>query len=261
MTRPTPFVQTLHLHDRAIHVLRDDLLPGGSKQRAALPYLLELLAQGWQHFAYASPFCGFAQVALAAAAQQLGVACHLFCAADAAHLPQLRRHEFTELARSMGAELRLFADLAQAQAAARRFVAEGPQRYEVPLGFADDGFLRLMAHEVAWVWTEIVAQLGSEPPRVWLGVGSGTLSRCLRQTLPDHVELMCVNVRVLDRADERLRSLERLPRLQLLHTEEAFHEPAVQAPPLPSNAHYDAKLWRHLVQQGREGDLWWNVAR
>ena len=261
MTRPTPFVQTLPLHDKRIHVLRDDLLPGGSKQRAALPYLRELLAQGWQHFAYASPFCGFAQVALAAAARQLGVVCHLFCAADAAHLPQLRRHEFSELARSMGAELRLFADLAQAQAAAGRFVAEGPQRYEVPLGFADDGFLRLMAQEAAWVWTEVVAQLGRKPPRVWVAVGSGTLSRCLRQMLPDDVELMGVNARVLDPADGRLSSLQCLPRLQLLHADEAFHEPALQTPPVPSNAHYDAKLWRHLVRQGRDGDLWWNVAR
>ncbi len=39
----------------------------------------------------------------------------------------------------------------------------------------------------------------------------------------------------------------------------AFAEQASLSPPIPSNEHYDAKLWAHILERGRAGDLWWNV--
>ena len=211
------------------------------------------------HFGKVGPV--FAQVALAAAACDLGAKCRLFCVADAMQRPRFVEHEFTSLARACGAQVTLAGDLAEAQAQAELFAAGERTRYLVPLGFADEHFKRLMAEEIAWVWQCVCRELGGPPGRVWLPVGSGTLADCFRAVQPADVELLCVNVHVLDEGDARLMALSDRPGLRLIDAEEVFSQPARALPPIPSNIHYDAKLWRFIEQQGCDGDLWWNVAR
>lgn len=262
MKRPLPTLDSIQLDShRRIHVLRDDLLRGGTKERAVHPYLKQAMRDKYGEFVYASPFCGFAQVALAAAACDLGAKCRLFCVADAMQRPRFVEHEFTSLARACGAQVTLAGDLAEAQAQAELFAAGERTRYLVPLGFADEHFKRLMAEEIAWVWQCVCRELGGPPGRVWLPVGSGTLADCFRAVQPADVELLCVNVHVLDEGDARLKALSDRPGLRLIDAEEVFSRPALTLPPIPSNIHYDAKLWRFIEQQGRDGDLWWNVAR
>lgn len=262
MNRPFPTLDPIRLDGhRRIHALRDDLLRGGTKERAVRPYLKQVMRDGYRDFVYASPFCGFAQVALAAAANELNAQCHLFCVADAMQRPRIAEHEFTSLARAFGAQVTLVDDLAQAQAQAGRFVASGGARYLVPLGFADENFKHLMAQEMAWVWACIGRQLGGPPGRVWLPVGSGTLAECFCAFRPLDVELLCVNVHVLGAEDPRLKSIAIRRGVRFIDAVETFAQPAQTRPPIPSNSHYDAKLWRFIEQQGRDGDLWWNVAR
>jgi hypothetical protein len=55
----------LQIDAGTVHVVRDDLLPGGTKQRAVHAYLRDAIAGGATSFVYASPPPGFAQVALA----------------------------------------------------------------------------------------------------------------------------------------------------------------------------------------------------
>ena len=62
---PLPVVSKISLESKNIFAIRDDLLPGGTKQRAAIPYIHNEIKKGHRHFIYASPFSGFAQVALA----------------------------------------------------------------------------------------------------------------------------------------------------------------------------------------------------
>lgn len=52
-----------------VHVIRDDYLVGGTKQRALAPMLLN---NSSREFVYAGPVYGFAQIALAYCATMLG---------------------------------------------------------------------------------------------------------------------------------------------------------------------------------------------
>src|SRR5688500_1651242 len=70
---PSRSLDRLAVSKGHVWVVRDDILEGGTKQRAAVPFLRELIAGGARELAYASPFCGFAQVALAAACRELGL--------------------------------------------------------------------------------------------------------------------------------------------------------------------------------------------
>src|ERR671914_1316606 len=94
----SPAVQISELSHRQnrYFVVRDDLLPGGTKQRAAGPLLRHLMSQGFDHSIYASPFSGFAQVALAYSCQIVGVRCTIFAECDPARPG--RAHEYTDLA-------------------------------------------------------------------------------------------------------------------------------------------------------------------
>ncbi|MGH3729374.1 MAG: pyridoxal-phosphate dependent enzyme [Micromonosporaceae bacterium] len=252
-------VESLPVGGHRVHVVRDDLLPGGTKERAAVPYLRWLVDEGHHEFVYASPFAGFAQVALAAAADRLGVACQLFCESDPAR-PGMARHEFTTLAAGFGARIELVRDLATGHRKAQRYAA-APGRYQVPLGFDDERFRKLMAAELTSAWHQLRDQIGGSPRRLWLPVGSGTLANCFRSAIGDDVRLLCVDVRVLPTGDGRLTEIAGWSNAELQRAPQAFAEPASPPPPVPSNAHYDAKLWQFITAAGRDGDVWWNVAR
>ena len=112
---PPVVVKDLYHKDKKFFVVRDDLLPGGSKQRACAPLLENLVRQGYQTFYYASPFAGFAQVALAYTCQQLNLKCVLFCEKDRTKVGVNLRHPFTALAASFGAEIHLVHSLDEAE--------------------------------------------------------------------------------------------------------------------------------------------------
>ena len=65
---------TIEKHN-GIHVLRDDLLPGGSKSRF-LPYLIE----GANEVVFGGPFCGGAPLCLAVIGKAMGIKITLFYA-------------------------------------------------------------------------------------------------------------------------------------------------------------------------------------
>lgn len=245
-----------------VHVVRDDLLLGGTKQRAAVPYLAELVAAGHREVVYASPFAGFAQVALASSARHLGLACTLFCEQDQAR-PEApgQPHAFSRLAESLGARLVLLPTLDEAERAAAIHAAAGPGAFKIPLGFNAPSFLAHLERELRRQWPLVVAWLGAAPRTLWLPVGSGTLASAFRGVVPEETALRCVDVRVLDPQDPRLQRLVRRPGIRLAAAAEPFSRVAVTPPPVPSNAHYDAKLWAFLLAEGQDGDVWWNVAR
>lgn len=69
----TPVLET----HAGVVVVRDDLLPGGSKARFLVPWMTE---QAAREFVYAGPAFGAAQVALAIAAKQCGKKARLYVA-------------------------------------------------------------------------------------------------------------------------------------------------------------------------------------
>lgn len=257
---PDVVVETIARGDTRVHVVRDDLLEGGTKQRAATPYLTGEMELGYRDFVYASPFCGFAQVALAAAARRLDAECTLFCETVAgAQGPAF--HEFSRLAESLGARIIAAPTLAEAEERASAYARGGARRRLVPLGFDCEEFRGHLRDQLARQWKLIRDGYGLSPRTVWLPLGSGTLSRAFRQVLPSGVEIRSVNIHVLGARDARILEVAELAGVKILSAPEKFAEPARELPPFPSNLHYDAKLWRFFGTQAADGDLLWNVAR
>ena len=260
----SPLVEltALAIPDGHVHVVRDDLLAGGSKQRAAVPYLQELLAEGHREIVYASPFAGFAQVALASSTRHLGLSCTLFCEEDrsrpgAVGVP----HPFSRLAESMGARIIVVPTLEEAELLAQAYARAPRGSVKVPLGLDAPVFRKYLKLEIARQWHVVLERLGAAPRTLWLPVGSATLATAFRDMVPPETGMRCVDVRVLDPRDVRLVQLAGRSGVRLHATAETFPQLASAPPPLPSNAHYDAKLWSFILAEGRDGDVWWNVAR
>lgn len=264
---PVPFHPNPHpLIDKLVssrghdfHVLREDLLIGGTKQRAAFQYVTLMKKAGVEELCYASPFAGFAQVALAVCCQALALPCHIFVERDKTQTARAL-HPFSRLAKDLGAAVHLFDSLVDAERACASFSSRRFQSKKIPLGFNCPSYLTFFEENVARIWKELT-QLGLTPERVWVPVGSGTLARTLRAALPPSVRLECLDVRVLPASDPRLVAVSRLPNTTVRRVPELFHERAGLTPPIPSNLHYDAKLWRYLYREAEPCDLWWNVAR
>ncbi|MBC7371584.1 MAG: hypothetical protein H7326_08470 [Bdellovibrionaceae bacterium] len=258
---PPVVLQKMKIANATCYIAREDLLEGGTKQRAIAPYLEDLVRAGYTHFIYASPFCGFAQVALAASARQLGLKVTIFSEHDPKQSDATSNpHAFTQIAADFGAEIRLFRDLNSAELAAAEFARLHGRRYKIPLGFADASYLVHMKQKLSEQYRIICKAIGT-PKRFWLPVGSGTLARIFAEVVPSTCQLVCVDVRVLRPDDPRLHFVADMPNVKWIQTPELFHETAEMKPALPSNVHYDAKLWRFFASQAQDGDIWWNVAR
>lgn len=246
---------------KMIYVAREDLLPGGTKQRGCIPYIRQLQADGYSEFIYASPFSGFAQIALAVACRMLNVPCVIFCERDKGNEKRADFHDFSKIAHAMGARTILVESLKEAESAACEYASIGKGRLQLPLGFNSEIFREYLRRDLVIRWKEIIHLVGHEPEVLWLPVGSGTLLRTFRSVVGSKVQIKCVNVRVLEDYDPRITGIVSDERITLFKTPERFHEPADLEPEIPSNLYYDAKLWQFLLSNANESDVWWNVAR
>lgn len=153
-----------------IHVMRDDLLPGGTKSR----YVGALWA-GRLEAVYASPAHGGMQLALAYKARELGRQATIFVA----H----RRHEHprTQEARAAGAQVISVAPgyLSQLQSRARAYADEWRATY-IPLGgWSESGELAIASAAAA------VRMMIGRVPEVWCAGGSGLLTAGLQRGIPE----------------------------------------------------------------------------
>ena len=218
-------------------VVRDDLLPGGTKRRVA-PALLDGRAA-----IYAGPAEGFAQVALAHACGDLGLPFTSVVAARA------REHRATRLARDAGAEIVSIRPgyLTVVQARARALAAErGAQM--LPFGLASPAVQDALRAVAAAVF----ARLPEPPAEVWTVAGSGVLTRSLQAALP---AIPFVAVRI-----GRALSPGELGRARLREAPEAFSRDARLRRRSASCGNYDAKAWRFIAAEARPGAVFWNVA-
>ncbi|MES3037022.1 MAG: hypothetical protein V4736_03870, partial [Bdellovibrionota bacterium] len=233
-----------------INVVRDDFLEGGTKQRAAIPFLQECMANGYREFIYASPFCGFAQIALAASAKAVGVQCTLFCEADPN--TDMKAHEFTEIAQSYGARVILAPTLQDAEISAAIYTKGKVDRNQVPLGFNTPRYKYYLCQELTLQWKRL-REIAGNPKNLWLPVGSGTLAQVFRQIISERTEIHCVDVHVLAKDDSRIQAVQQLVKTQYYCAPEKFIEVAGELPPLASNKFYDAKVWQFIQSHSEPG--------
>lgn len=217
-----------------VRVVRDDLVLGGTKRRALERVLAGIDAP---EFIYATPAYGFAQIALAYAARQIGKKATIVVA------QRKVRHARTQLAADAGAEIVEIgrgAYLTVIQKRARDLAAERGA-YLVPFGMDDEVFIDAMA--------QLARELpGPIPTEVWSVAGSGVLTRALQRAWPDasfHA------VRVGKEPDAGTAEIWVAP--------EKFEDDAQEPPPFPSCGNYDAKAWRFIKANAAPGALFWNV--
>lgn len=259
---PSAILQELECEGQIVFVVRDDLLPGGTKQRACAPFLRTLAGLGYGDFYYASPFAGFAQVALSYVCSQMDLRCHLYCERDQTALgPVKHPHQFTRLAESYGANIQLTESLEAAEEQCVQAARHKSGVYVVPLGFNCEEFKSALETVLRRQWVEILEQLDFTPKNLWVPVGSGTLVSVFKRFIDPAIAIQAVNVHVLKGSDARIRQIATDSRVTLYSAPEEFHDLAGVNPNIPSNCHYDAKLWRFLKEYAQNGDVWWNVAR
>lgn len=213
-------------------VVRDDLLPGGTKARC-----LPIFFDQRREYVYASPVQGYAQVALAHCAAAHGKRATVFCARRKEWHP--RTHE----AMRAGARIEEVAVgyLNVVQRRAMDYCLKFGARL-LPWGLDDPAFIDALAG--------VARGLSIRPHEVWTAAGSGVLTRALQQAWP-----MAAFHAV------RVGAAPNVGRARLYLAPEAFDDPALEPPPFPSCQNYDAKVWSFIQKYASPGALFWNVAR
>ena len=233
-----------------VDVVRDDLLPGGTKAR----YLAQLF-DVHDEVVYATPVYGGAQLALAYAARERGKRVTLFCAKRA------QLHPRTLEAIAAGAHVSFVNPgyLARCQGAAREYAARTGAHY---LAFGGDSEQAIAA--IADAAAGVISARGDRHyDEIWCAAGSGTLVRGIQRGM------MAV--------DPYWRAT-RLVAVQVgrgLAPAEVGDAAIVEAPlpyeralrlrtPFPSCPHYDAKAWMMCLGAAARRPssarvLFWNV--
>jgi hypothetical protein len=215
-----------------IQVVRDDLVPGGTKAR-----VLPVLLQGGTEFVYASPAYGYAQVALAVCCRALGLRATVFTA------QRKVMHPRTAEAYAAGAAIHLVPHgyMSVVRARARDY-CETTGAVLLPFGLDDERFIDALAGEAARV---------DAPDEAWCVAGSGVLARALHRAWPA-TRLYAVRIGAEPHLLDAVSGLYLAP--------ERFEDDAKAPPPFPSCPNYDAKAWRFIKAHAAPGALFWNVA-
>lgn len=222
-------------------MLREDLLPGGSKMRF-LPFLLG----DARELVFGGPFCGHAPLALSIIGKAFSRRVTLFYAARKALHPK------QAAALANGARI-IPVDpgyMTNVQAKARAYCALTGAKF-LPLGFdlpeAEAPFLEYIRR--------VRAEVG-DIAEVWCATGSGMLARCLAKGFPSS-EIHAVPVGLASRHSAQ----EFGPNVIFHETALRFEQEIKARPPFPSCPNYDAKAWE-VFQMRRSGApaLFWNVA-
>lgn len=225
---PRPVVENVE----GFLVVRDDLLPGGTKMRAIMPLLASEAAQ---EFVYASPAYGYAQLALAHCAALLGKRATVFTA------KRKEPHRLTLATKKAGANIVQVPHgyLSNVTAKANAYAGEAGATV-VPFGCEDERCLNAIAQAAMTI---------QEPAEVWSVAGSGVLTRGLQRAWPN-AKFFAVLVGKKDSDTGRAERIEHpLP----------FERDAKVLPPFPSAANYDAKAWSFIQEVASPGALFWNV--
>ena len=255
---PDVVIQPLMVGAREVFIVRDDLLPGGTKQRGLAGALEDFIARGKTHFVYVSPFCGYAQLALSYLCREMNLSCELFCERDLRFEGQ-HPHEYTLQAESWGAKIHLVESLAEGSRRAAQCAEKDEDSFEIPLGFDCEEFFHHYCRALKVQWERVLITLPEKPATLWVSVGSGTLLRSFQKVLTGSATQICgVNVHVLEDADPRI---SQLAGAQLYSSPQRFAEPTKASLGFPSNCFYDAKVIPFLQENAQEGDVFWNVGR
>ncbi len=237
-------------HD-GFHIVRDDLLEGGSKRRFVDRYMREEIKEGAEEFVYGGcPANGYAQLSLTLQANHYGKKAVFFMAKRS--LDNL--HPYQRQALDYGADIRWVPNgmLQVTKARAREYFYEDPKKRRLlPLGLEEKRVfedIRDLAKNIEIEYNIKISEICS--------VGSsGTLTRGLQMAFPDK-EVHCVSV------GHKMAQHE-IGRANLFISKYKFTQEVKgdDIPPFPSVPTYDAKAWAIIKEHAKPNALFWNVGK
>jgi hypothetical protein len=263
----------------SVNVFRDDVLEGGTKQRAMAVMIRDSKAD---RFVYAGPAEGYAQVALA-------YVCKLYGKKSTVVLPRRRDrrlHALTLVAKSHGVHVvevpprnngNGVARLKDVQSFAEQMVKqhndekhEGDVMELLPFGLHCDSFVSELVQRLKKCIPDDL--LSKNPPkRLWTVAGSAALLASFAKVWPE-TKFMVVQVgkkiwpdqigyTKLESDGEGEFNGPRTFESELFIAPERFFDVAHKQPPYPTVRTYDAKLWQFVLKHAENGDYVWNVGR
>ena len=248
---PFVFPKLVIEEHEGFHVVRDDLLEGGSKRRFVDRLLREEIAEGANEFVYGGcPANGYAQLSIPLQAREYGCRTTLFMAKRSMN----NLHEYQKRALKYGANIHWVANgmLQVTKKRALDYYNEDPiHRRLLQLGL-DDQRVREDIRDLA---KNIEQDYDINISEVWSVGSSGTLTRGLQMAFPDK-DVHVVSVGHSMKQNEVGRAT--LHRSDLKFTDEIKEE---DKPPFPSVPTYDAKAWKIMREHAKPGALFWNVAK
>ena len=233
--QPKPIIEE---HNRFL-VVRDDLVPGGSKMRF-LPYLV----QDAKEVVFGGPFCGGAPYALSVWGGRTKTKVTLFYAKrNELHIRQKK-------ALKNGATIYQvkYGRMSNVQAKARKYAKDKGALF-LPLGFdvpeASNPFIQQM---------KLVRSMVGNVDQVWAATGSGMLARCLGKAF-DPIPVHGVIVGLASRNEKQTYSSN----VTLHKYPKDFSWSSGYESPFPSCGNYDLKAWEMCQKLSKGKTLFWNV--
>jgi Pyridoxal-phosphate dependent enzyme len=233
----------MHIPGTRIKVVRDDLLPGGTKVR----YFAELY-RVHEHVVYASPAQGGAQLALACAARYYRRKATIFVA------KRNEPHPRTLAARDAGAEVWQVPHgyLNVVQARARDYAAD-QRAMLLPFGADTPTAINIFKAAATRVRDELLRH-DNAVDEVWCAAGSGTLARALQLAFVGS-DIYAVQVG---------RDVELPTPVTVVKYPLKFDDRCDAPCPFPSDPHYDRKAWdvcskTYANREHKPNVLFWNV--
>lgn len=263
-----------------INVIDDSHLPGGTKQRATRQYL-KSVATAYDEIVYAGPRCGYAQVALAAACNEMGLRFMSYVNGilDGKDTDPMRLvkelggtvREIYSHRKIKGKRVRCPGILKDVLVFAKLYADDS--RFLVPFGLHDDIFRDILLRQLEYVKDYIP----SDPETMWVVAGSGTLLSILRKVFPDtKFKVVAVGKTIwADQLTDRDTLYIATDKTKYKRNAKTygfdkywedddfesieFWQEADDPPPFDSTPEYDAKVWRYVKKYASDGDYLWNV--
>lgn len=228
-----------------VKVLRDDLLPGGTKS-VLMPHIIGEAKE----YVYASPVYGGFQIALAIYCKKVGKTATIFCAERKMKHPNTLRciEEGANVIEIKHGYLSVIEKYA-------RIHCEMYNAIKLEFGAKNQLNTAILMNRV----NEVVNFLNGEPDEIYCAVGSGLLIESIAQaTQRSIIHGVVVGKGYNWPQNDYMRKFEN--RVKLYNYPKKFDKEATVKPPFPSMPNYDAKAWEHCISNGKSKNvLFWNV--
>lgn len=225
-----------------IHVLRDDLLVGGTKS-----ILMNTIDKpNITEFVYASPVYGGFQIALSAYCKSVGKKATIFCA------KRISKHVNTQKCIDYGATIIEvpFGYLSVVEKKAREYCINKKHVEKIVFGANSEENKKIISNRVKLVLEQI------NPDEIWCAIGSGTLISSILMSVDESIKVFGVQVGAEFIPDKVY------PNLTIIKYPKPFDKESKIMIDFPSTPNYDKKAFETCLKYNIDTTnkiLFWNV--